>query len=167
MIGGIYLVEFSFDRDEFRPDPSSRRDEARQRDQREAERREQERMSRERQDMAREMEQDANDAAFRRVFNNPDISIPESIRDMINDPSMIIDKNMTIRRRSGSAFASQFRRDKILPGKRTRKKSKTDKNMSKALREANSRLRTKNGKLRKGKTQGDVMRLAHRLRKKM
>lgn len=162
------MVEFSFDRDEFRPDPSDRREEARQRDQREAEQQKQERFSRERQDMAREMEQDANDAAFRRVFNSPDISIPESVRDMINDPSMMIDNNMTIRRRSrGAPFASQFRRDKLLPRKRTRKKSKTDKNMSKALREANSRLRTKNGRLKKGKTQGDVMRLAHRLRKKM
>ena len=161
------MVEFSFDRDEFRPDPSTRREESRQRDQREAERREQERMSQERQDLAREMEKDANDAAFRRVFNSPDISIPESLRDMINDPSMMIDNNMVIRRRRGSAFASQFRRDKLLPRKRTRKKSKTDKNMAKALREANTRLRTKNGKLRKGKTQADVMRLAHRLRKKM
>lgn len=41
------------------------------------------------------------------------------------------------------------------------------KNLSKALREANRRMRTKSGKLRKGKTQGDVMRLAQRLRKKM
>lgn len=48
-----------------------------------------------------------------------------------------------------------------------RKSSKSNKMMSKALKEANSRLRTKNGKLRKGKTQGDVMRLAHRLCKKM
>ena len=39
--------------------------------------------------------------------------------------------------------------------------------MSKALEEANSRLRKKNGKLRKGKTQSDVMRLAQRLAKKM
>lgn len=53
------------------------------------------------------------------------------------------------------------------PKKRTRKKTKTDKNMSKALAEANSRLRTKKGKLRKGKTQSDVMTLAHRLAKKM
>lgn len=51
--------------------------------------------------------------------------------------------------------------------KRTRKKTKTDRQLSKALRMANDRLRTKSGKLRKGKTQADVMRLAHRLRKKM
>ncbi len=70
-------------------------------------------------------------------------------------------------RRSG-----QFSRQNLLPrlspaGRKTRKKTKTDKNMSKALAEANKKLRTKNGKLRKGKTQADVMKLAHRLRKKM
>ena len=67
-------------------------------------------------------------------------------------------------RRSG-----QFSRQNLLPRfrTRTRKKTKTDKNMSKALAQANSELRTKNGKLRKGKTQADVMRRAHRIRKKM
>lgn len=39
--------------------------------------------------------------------------------------------------------------------------------LSRALKEANRRLRTKAGKLRKGKTQKDVMNLAQRLRKKM
>jgi hypothetical protein len=70
-------------------------------------------------------------------------------------------------RRSG-----QFSRQNLLPRfetntKRTRKKTKTDKNMKKALTQANAELRTKNGKLRKGKTQADVMRRAHRIRKKM
>ena len=41
------------------------------------------------------------------------------------------------------------------------------KNLSRALREANAKLRTKSGKLRKGKTQADVMRLAQKLKKKM
>ena len=53
------------------------------------------------------------------------------------------------------------------PLRKKRKRTKTDRNMSKALKLANERLRTKNGRLRKGKTQADVMRLAHRLRKKM
>jgi len=35
------------------------------------------------------------------------------------------------------------------------------------LKEANARLRKKNGQLKKGKTQTDVMRLAQRLKKKM
>jgi hypothetical protein len=41
------------------------------------------------------------------------------------------------------------------------------KNLSKALQIANGRLRKKNGQLKKGKTQADVMRLAQRLKKKM
>ena len=44
---------------------------------------------------------------------------------------------------------------------------KANKKLSAAFKEANRRLRTKSGKLRKGKTQADVARLAQRLRKKM
>lgn len=44
---------------------------------------------------------------------------------------------------------------------------KANRAMSQALRQANAKLRTKSGKLRKGKTQADVMRLAQRLRRKM
>ena len=39
--------------------------------------------------------------------------------------------------------------------------------LSMAFKEANQRLRKKNGDLKKGKTQSDVARLAQRLRKKM
>lgn len=68
--------------------------------------------------------------------------------------------------------SNQFRRDLILPSyalptKRTRKKTKTDKNMSKALRMANERFRKKNGQLRKGATQAKIMKYAHKLLKKM
>ena len=53
-------------------------------------------------------------------------------------------------------------------GRKVSKKARTSrKNLSKALKEANSRLRNKNGSLRKGKTQTDVMRLAQRLKRKM
>ena len=38
--------------------------------------------------------------------------------------------------------------------------------MGRAMKEANKRLRTKSGKLRKGKTQADVARLAHKIRRK-
>ena len=51
--------------------------------------------------------------------------------------------------------------------KRSRSARAADKKLSKAFKEANAKLRTKSGKLRKGKTQADVARLAHRLRKKM
>jgi len=48
------------------------------------------------------------------------------------------------------------------------KKARTSRrNLSKALKMANARLRNKNGSLRKGKTQKDVMRLAQRLKRKM
>ena len=79
----------------------------------------------------------------------------------------------------GPRFAESIRRQfspanfllGIDPGakqtKRTREKTKTDKNMSKALEQANKELRKQNGELRKGKTQADVMRRAHRIRRKM
>lgn len=44
---------------------------------------------------------------------------------------------------------------------------KAAKGMSDAVKEANRRLRTKSGKLRKGKTQADVMKLAHKIRRRM
>lgn len=44
---------------------------------------------------------------------------------------------------------------------------RTNSKLSAAFKEANRRLRTKSGKLRKGYTQADVARLAQRLRKKM
>jgi len=66
----------------------------------------------------------------------------------------------------------QFDRQNLLPRfkepmKRTRKKTKTDKNMSKALRLANERFRTSKGKLRKGATQAQIMKFAHKLLRKM
>lgn len=49
------------------------------------------------------------------------------------------------------------------PKKRRRK----DKKMSAALKQANSRYRKKDGSLRTGRTQADIMRYAHKLRRKM
>ena len=54
-------------------------------------------------------------------------------------------------------------------GPRTRvvrkRKGKAAKGMGRAMKEANKKLRTKSGKLRKGKTQADVARLAHKIRR--
>jgi len=66
----------------------------------------------------------------------------------------------------------QFELQNLLPRtraevKRTRRKTKTDKNMSKALRLANERFRKKNGSLRKGASQSKIMKYAHRLLRKM
>jgi hypothetical protein len=52
-----------------------------------------------------------------------------------------------------------------LPKKR-KKNKKHCKNLSQCFREANKKLRKANGQLRKGKTQADVARMAHRLMKK-
>ena len=49
--------------------------------------------------------------------------------------------------------------------KSSQKTGKAAKGMGKAMKEANDRLRTKSGKLRKGKTQADVARLAHKIRR--
>ena len=101
------------------------------------------------------------------MVNDPAFKLSADQVQLINDDNrMLADTGMGLvevqTRGSG-----QFDRSRLLPRTRGRKKTKTDRNMSKALREANARLRTKNGRLRKGKTQADVMRLAHRLRRKM
>jgi|LUMV01.1.fsa_nt_gb hypothetical protein len=109
-----------------------------------------------------------NDQVMMAMVNDPGFKLSSDMVQLIND-----DRRMLADTGNGmieiEAGPGQFDRSRIVPGakRRARKKTKTDKNMSKALREANARLRTKNGKLRKGKTQGDVMRLAHRLRRKM
>tara|TARA_Y100000401_G_C8298203_1_gene212567 strand:- start:485 stop:736 length:252 start_codon:yes stop_codon:yes gene_type:complete len=51
--------------------------------------------------------------------------------------------------------------------KKKSRKGRKDPKMKKALREANARLRNKNGSIKKGKSQSDIMKLAHRLRRKM
>lgn len=51
--------------------------------------------------------------------------------------------------------------------KRSTKEKAGDKKLSKAFKLANAKARKKNGQLKKGKTQADVARMAHRLLKKM
>ena len=65
-------------------------------------------------------------------------------------------------RESEGAKLSETGKD--LSVKRKRKKNPK---LKRALQEANKKLRLKNGKLRKGKKQADIMRMAHRLMKKM
>ena len=128
------------------------------------------------------------DEVVREMINNPSIVITPELADIVNDPEVIMDNQGVIRtvpafttppRASTSGtrgrtgfgsgrFQSQFAMQGFnLPtSKRTRKKTKNDSNMSKALKQANKRLRTKSGRLRKGKTMRDVMKLAHKLAKK-
>ena len=63
---------------------------------------------------------------------------------------------------SSSAASAPSKARKVTAASR-----KSRKNLSRALKEANARLRKKNGQLKKGKTQADVMRLAQRLKKRM
>ena len=53
------------------------------------------------------------------------------------------------------------------PRPRSRKARKADRKLSAAFKEANSRYRKRDGSLRSGRTQADIARLAHRLRKRM
>lgn len=87
--------------------------------------------------------------------------------EIVDEVVRTIETGRDVIRQSG-----QFRRDLILPDispkpKRTRKKTKTDKMMSKALRQANEKFRKANGQLRKGATQAQIMRYAHKLLRRM
>jgi len=117
------------------------------------------------------------------LVNDPEFTLTKDDVKMINSPNRMLLSNgngelMEVNGKDVIRNSSQFGRSSLLFGiglglgdrdkeKKGRKKTKTDKNMSTALTQANSELRIKNGKLRKGKTQGDVMRRAHRIRKQL
>lgn len=108
------------------------------------------------------------------MVNDPNFVMTEDMVSMINDPDVMLVSNgremISLNGRDVIRRSGQFRRDRLLPRtnqKRKRKKTKTDKIMSKALAQANKELRKKNGQLRAGVSQGDIMRRAHRLRRKM
>lgn len=108
------------------------------------------------------------------MVNDPEFVLDAAAVDLINNPERMLVSNgrsmMEINGRDVIRSSGQFRRDKLLNqsnGKRSRKKTKTDKLMSAALEQANKELRKQNGQLRKGVSQADVMRRAHRIRRKM
>ena len=80
---------------------------------------------------------------------------------------LTVDEYLAFRRLIDSEKESEGASLAIREEKKTRKKTSTDRKQSKALRQANEKLRNKNGSLKKGKTQADVMSLAHRIRRKM
>ena len=53
------------------------------------------------------------------------------------------------------------------PRRRSRSARSQDKKLSQAFKEANRRYRKRDGSLRAGRTQADIAKLAHRLKKKM
>ena len=119
---------------------------------------------------AQEREQQRRRDRMADVVNDPNISVDQEMMKAINDPDMVMTSNgelakVTSRRMASSPFANQFRRDKLIS--KPQKRRKKNPNLAAAFKEANRRMRTKSGKLRKGRTQGDIARLAHRLLKKM
>ena len=171
----IPLVEYSFDRDDFMDrDPRGlfSRTEMRQDERDLAE----ERAAYER-DLAREREEDrrAMDAAARARLEAALIPMTvEDLRAAVNNPNIRVTSGGRIssRRPSGRDVirsSGQFTMQGFnLPVKKPRKKNKKHcKNLSTCLRQANAELRTKSGRLRKGKTQADIMRRAQRLLRKM
>ena len=114
----------------------------------------------------------------RNIVTDQDTIIPlAQLADMINDPETQMTRNGTITRGTRKAYSKAQDLGRTLsnvgfqiptaPARRTRRKSKNDSKLSKAFKQANKQLRLKSGKLRKGKTQSDVAKLAHRLRKRM
>lgn len=90
---------------------------------------------------------------------------------MARDMMLTMDEYLALRRLIGLEKESEgaMEEAKVVnkPKRRSRSARASDKKLSKAFKEANKRLRTKSGALRKGRSQADVARLAHRLRKKM
>lgn len=119
-----------------------------------------------------------SDQALQTIANDDSVMLTPKMIDVINDPMLRIMSNGDVVRRTGRDViksSGQFSRANLISGltadvsptKRTRKKTSTDKKMSKALRLANQKFRTTKGKLRKGATQAQIMRYAHKLLKKM
>ncbi len=112
------------------------------------------------------------------LVNDDDISLSSEEVAVVNDKTLrMMPNGEVVSRRPPSGRdvirrSGQFSRANILPNlptspKRRRKKTKTDKNMSKALRLANDKFRTAKGKLRKGASQAQIMKYAHKLLKRM
>lgn len=88
-------------------------------------------------------------------------------RDMMLTPDeyMALMRLITSERESEGAKEEAKVADK--PRRRSRTARASDRKLSSAFKEANRRYRKKDGSLRNGRTQADIARLAHRLRKRM
>ena len=84
------------------------------------------------------------------------------------DEYMSLMRLITFERESeGSSLAIRDSTSTPPVKKRSRSARAADKKLSKAFKDANARYRKKDGSLRSGRTQADIARLAHKLRKKM
>lgn len=161
-------------RDEFRP-----RDSERDQNRREQDRLDEMRRNRERDEMNRREERETIQR-LADVVNDQAIIVDKEMMKAINDPMMVMTSNGEVAKvtrriprttrsgrdviRSSGQFAMQ---GFDLPLGKKKRKGKKNPKLAAAFKEANRRYRLKNGKLRKGRTQADIARLAQRLRKKM
>jgi len=172
------MVEYSFDFDDFR-DRDDRglfddRELMRERDLRDE-------IRRERMNLERDRMMDERDRAMREAAKLEETRLEalsnKDLVEAINNPLVRVasDGRISSRRvrrmpsgrdviRSSGQFTMQ---GFDLPTKKPRKKNKKHcKNLSECFEQANAELRTMKGKLRKGKTQSDIAKRAHRLMKK-
>ncbi len=174
------MVEFSFDRDDFRP----RDDRFSDRERRESERLDQMRFEDEQRSREMELQEQMELARTRKmaeVVNDESIEVDKALMNAINDPMVQMNSSGDLVRITkkdtgfGRAIRSQFRRDAILPrtARAVKKKtiSKTRKELNKlqsqAFEQANKELRTLKGKLRKGVSQSDIAKRAQKILKKL
>ena len=172
------MVEFSFDRDDYRP----RDDRFDERERREQDRLDQLRFEEEqsrRDQELREMQELARTRRMAEVVNDETIEVDKALMNAINDPEVQMNSNgdlVRISRRDtgfGRAIRRQFRRDAILPRtarsikKKTVSKARKELNrlQSQAFEQANKELRTLKGKLRKGVSQSDIAKRAQKILK--
>ena len=83
------------------------------------------------------------------------------------DEYMALMRLISSERESEGATLSQEMNNDSKPRRRSRSARAADRKLSMAFKEANRRYRKKDGSLRAGRTQADIARLAHRLRKRM
>lgn len=102
--------------------------------------------------------------AVMEVINNPEITVTPALVRVINDPKRVITPQGDIVRVDQIAGRAPYYPP--VNSKRTRKKTRMDRTMSKCLKMANSKARLKNGSMRKGWSQARIMKEAHRLCRK-
>jgi len=90
-------------------------------------------------------------------------------RDMMLTPDeyMAIMRLISSERESEGAMEEAKVVNSTKPRKRSRSARASDRKLSSAFKQANARYRKKDGSLRAGRTQADIAKLAHKLRKRM
>lgn len=83
------------------------------------------------------------------------------------DEYMAIMRLISSERESEGAMEEAKVADSVKPRRRSRTARAQDRKLSAAFKEANRRYRKRDGSLRAGRTQGDIAKLAHKLRKRM